>query len=165
MKKNLLLFLFIFTVSVCFAGPLSNLATNRYRGNINANGVNYELYIVNSDTTMVCSYTIHAKITDKKGNVTWITGTGNGSNTVKTLRLNKLNRWGIFENQTAEADHDGFDLSFLTKNLNKGSNADVLKALNITSEEIDIISVKDSLYEVQTAYGPLQLKLLSKLEK
>lgn len=165
MKKTILSILFIFFISFCFAGPLTNLTSNRYRGSINTNGVNYELYIVNSDTTLIGSFIIHAKITDQKGNVTWITGMGNGTNSLKTLKLSKMNRWGVFENQNKEANHDGFDTFFLTKNLNKGSNSDVLKALHLTSEEIKLTSVKDSMYEAQTEYGPLQLKMLTRLEQ
>ncbi len=165
MKKNVLLIMLLLISSICFAGTLTNLSSNRYRGSLNVNGMNYELYIVNNDAALIGAYTIHAKITDKKGNVTWITGTGNGTNSVKILKLSKMNRWGIFENQNTEANHDGFDLNFLTKNLNKGSNEEVLKALHLVSDEIKLISLKDSIYEAQTEYGPLQLKMLAKLEK
>lgn len=165
MKKTILIILLTFFISFCFAGPLTNLTSNRYRGSLNVKGMNYELYIVNSDTTLIGSFIIHAKITDQNGNVTWITGMGNGTNSVKTLKLSKMNRWGVFENQNTEANHDGFDTFFLTKNLNKGSNEDVLKALHLISDEIKMISLKESTYEAQTEYGPLQLKMLTRLEQ
>jgi hypothetical protein len=76
-----------------------------------------------------------------------------------------LNKWGVFENQNAEANHDGFDIGFLTKKLNKGSVSEVLKALHLTSEEIKLTSMKESMYEVQTEFGVMKLKMLKPTEK
>lgn len=165
MKKTLFLFAFLLICASCFAGVFDALIGNRYKGIINSNGVNYELYIVESDAVITKGYVIHAKITGKDGNVTWVSAMGNGSNSVKTIKLNKLNKWGVFENQNAEANHDGFDIGFLTKKLNKGSVSEVLKALHLTSEEIKLTSMKESMYEVQTEFGVMKLKMLKPIEK
>ena len=43
-EKKLFLFAFLLICASCFAGVFDTLIGNRYKGSINSNGVNYELY-------------------------------------------------------------------------------------------------------------------------
>ena len=62
MKKKLFLFAFLLICASCFAGVFDTLMGNRYKGSINSNGINYELYIVESDAGVIIKSCGLAKI-------------------------------------------------------------------------------------------------------